>query len=269
MQLIGQENNLKLIDTWKELPPFVIIQGDEHMGKNYFVLYLCKKFGLYYNKMSNRVEDIRDLLKKMVVGSNMVYHFDNFNTASLAAKNALLKITEEPKQGNYIIITGGPQLKTLESRARRIIMNPYSDQEIKEVMRAYYPDEHLQDMLIECGVNSPAKVEYYKKYDRIEGISKFAIEIANKITYISPDNIIQMMRRFENRYEEIDAYLLFIVMLINVLENKIKTSGYYSYDKYIPILIEGKNALLRTPSLKRKMLVFNMFYRMYQVNKVK
>ena len=269
MQLIGQENNLKLINTWKELPPFVIIQGDEHMGKNYFVLYLCKRFGLYYNKMSNKVEDIRELLKKMTVGSNMVYHFDNFHTASLAAKNALLKITEEPKQGNYIIITGGPQLKTLESRARRIIMNPYSVKEIKEVMQAYYPDEHLQDMLIECGVNSPAKVEYYKKYDKIEGVSKFAIDIANKITYISPDNIIQIMQRFENRYEDIDAYLLFIVMLINILENKIKSSGYYSYDKYIPILIEGKNALLRTPSLKRKMLIFNMFYRMYEVNKVK
>jgi len=42
-------------------------------------------------------------------------------------------------------------------------------------------------------------------------------------------------------------------MLINVVENKIKTSGYYSYEKYISILIEGKNALLRTPSLKRKM----------------
>ena len=62
--------------------------------------------------------------------------------------------------------------------------------------------------------------------------------------------------------------ILFIVMLINVLENKIKTSGYYSYEKYIPILVEGKNALLRTPSLKRKMLVFNMFYKIYQTNKV-
>ena len=268
MQLIGQENNLKIIDSWDNLPPFVIIQGDEHMGKNYLVLYLCKKYGLYYNKMSNKVEDIRDLLRKMVAGSKMVYHFDNFHTASLAAKNALLKITEEPKEGNYIIITGGPQLKTLESRARRIVMNPYSEAEIKQFMRAYYPDEHLQDMLLECGINSPAKVEYYKKYDKIEGISQFAIDIANKITYISPDIVIGMMRRFENRYEDIDAYLLFIVMLINVLENKIKTSGYYSYEKYIPILVEGKNALLRTPSLKRKMLVFNMFYKIYQTNKV-
>ena len=33
MQIIGQEANLALIDKWKEMPPFVIIQGDEHTGK--------------------------------------------------------------------------------------------------------------------------------------------------------------------------------------------------------------------------------------------
>lgn len=149
MQLVGQKDNLDIINTWKTMPPFTIIQGDEHTGKTYFTLYLCKHFNLHYNLISNKVDEVRSLIKTMKPNSNGLYHFDNFNTASLAAKNALLKITEEPIPGNYIVITGGPQLKTLESRARRILMAPYSETEIKDYLNPYFPDEAIKNALIE------------------------------------------------------------------------------------------------------------------------
>ena len=96
MQLIGQKNNLELIENWSSLPNFIIIQGDEHTGKSYFTLYLCNKFGLRYNKVKNGVNNVRSVIDLMGRDSKMLFHFDNFDSASIQAKNALLKITEEP-----------------------------------------------------------------------------------------------------------------------------------------------------------------------------
>lgn len=267
MQLIGQKSNLDIIDKWNTLPPFVIIQGDEHMGKTYMTLYLCQKFKLHYVNINKSVSEIRSLISIMKPNSNTLYHLDNFHTASLEAKNALLKITEEPIPGNYIVITGGPQLKTLESRARRILMAPYSEQEIREYMEPYFPEKEIQSALINSGINTPAKIDYYKKYQHIEALADFAKEIAEKITYISPDIILNTLGRFENRYDEIDAFLLFLTMVINILESKIKTKSYYSYNKALPILLNGKKALVRQPTLKRKMLLYKIFYELYQIHK--
>ena len=40
MYIVGQEKNLEIIEKWDSMPPFVIIQGDEHMGKTYLTTYL-------------------------------------------------------------------------------------------------------------------------------------------------------------------------------------------------------------------------------------
>lgn len=268
MQFIGQKSNLELIDKWTDLPSFTIIQGDEHTGKQYLLLYLCEKFKLNYYKADVSVNAIRTMIEKMIPNSKTVYHLDNFDKASLAAKNALLKITEEPLYGNYIVVTGGPQLKTLESRAVRILMAPYSEEEVFEYMQPYFLDKTVQKAMFEVGINSPAKVYFYKEYEKIEGIINFAKEVASRITALHPDFIIEMMGRFEDRYDnKIDAYMLFLNILINILENKIIEQHYYSYMSILTVLLNGKRSLLKQPTLKRKMLLFKMFYTIYTINK--
>ena len=263
MQLIGQTKNLEIINTWKDMPSFLIIQGDSHMGKTFLTLYLCKKFKLYYREIKPTVKEVRSLISIMEPNSNTVYHFKNFETASAEAKNALLKITEEPIQGNYIVITGGPQIKTLESRARRIVMSPYSESEMVNFMEEYYPDMEIRKKLFHAGINSPAKVLYYKKYDKIEPLVNYAHDLSEKITYITPEMIIELLRRFENRYDEIDAVLLFLNMLIYILEYKIKYKRYYAYTNIIRILMNGKKTIIRQPTVKRKMVLYKIFYEVY------
>lgn len=98
MQLIGQKNNIELINKWETLPNFIILQGPPHTGKTFLTTYLCDKYSLFYVEAKPSVKDIRGLIKIMKKNSNTVYHFKNFDNASLQAKNALLKITEEPVQ---------------------------------------------------------------------------------------------------------------------------------------------------------------------------
>lgn len=268
MYLVGQEKNLELINKWETLPQFLIIQGDKHTGKNYLTLYLCNKFGLRYNLVNNSVKTVRSLLKDMSPGSKTVYHFDNFDDATLQAKNALLKITEEPMPENYIVITGGPQIKTLESRAKRIIMSPYTLDEMESYIGNGYSTKDFREMLFYAGINTPAKFVYYKDYDKLEQLLRYTYEIFSIITYISPATYIPMMRRFEDRYnkDEIDACMLFLEMLISLIEYNIKEKKLYSYMNILNELIKAKQALIREPTLKRKMLLFKTFYNIQIIN---
>lgn len=148
MQLIGQESNLDIISKWQTLPQFIIITGDKHTGKTHLTLYLCQQYNLQYVLMKNGINDIRKLLDVMKPNSNTLYHFKNFDSASIRAKNSLLKITEEPLPGNYIVITGGSQLKTLESRGRKLIMAPYSKDLMISYLQKYFLRRRIMYQII-------------------------------------------------------------------------------------------------------------------------
>lgn len=269
MQIVGQENNLELINKYETLPQFIILSGDEHTGKTYFTKYLCNKFKLHYVKVENGINDVRKLLEVMKEDSNTLYHFKDFHRATTRAKNALLKITEEPKRGNYILISGSSQLRTLESRARKIIMQPYNKDEILEYMKVYFQDKSLQNNLYRVGINTPAKVELYKDCEYIGDLVSYACTIFEKITYISMDDIILMLSKFESRYEnkDIDICLLFLNMLINLIEYHIKTKQLYEYYDILNILIDGKTQIIRESSLNRKLLIYRIFYAIYYINR--
>ena len=167
MQIVGQKHNLELINSWETMPPFTIIQGDRNTGKTTMVLYMCEHFDLKYVKMKNGVNDVRQLIKYMTPNSNTIYHFKDFDKASIQAKNALLKITEEPIVGNYIVITGNTQIKTLESRARKLVMSAYSLEEMTSYMQKYYENYEIQKKLYMAGLNTPSKIDKYSKYEAI------------------------------------------------------------------------------------------------------
>lgn len=267
MQLIGQNENLDIINKWETLPPFIIISGDEHTGKTYMITYLCSKFNLHYVKMKNGVGDVRKLIDIMKPDSQTVYHFKNFDQASIQAKNALLKITEEPIRGNYIIITGSSQLKTLESRARRIHMNPYSFKDVSKLMESYFDDSNYMYQLYSCGINTPAKVIQYKDYENLKSLVDYTFEIFQKITYLTMDDVIVMLSKFDSRYEGIDACLLFITMLINLIEFNLKEKRLFSYYNILEILIKGKSDLVKEPTLNRKFLLYRMFFNICITNR--
>ena len=261
MQLIGQSLNLEIINRWQELPNFIIIQGDRHTGKTHLATYLCEKFGKHYVAMKNGIADIRGLLNIMVENSNAVYHFKDFDKASIQAKNALLKVTEETPKGNTIIITGSSQIGTLESRAIKIVMSAYTADEMVEYLNKYYlPD--VSARLFKAGIDTPAKCMHYKSYDGVENVLNYAYSIYESLSYISIDSLIVMLSKFEYKYDGVDPCLLFIEMLINIIEYNIKNNlNYrYSYHNVLDLLVECKEDLLRDTTLNRKLLLYRTFY---------
>lgn len=269
MQLIGQKSNLEIINKWKALPNFIIIQGDRHTGKTYLTTYLCEKFGMHYVAMKNGIADIRSLLELMVEGSNAVYHFKDFDKASIQAKNALLKITEETPVGNVIIITGSSQIGTLESRAIKLVMSAYTEDEMVAYLGKYFSID-VARKLYKAGINTPAKCMQYKDYEPIEQLLTYAFNIFETLSYISIDNLIMMLHKFEYKYDGIDPCLLFIEMLINIIEYNItyNLNYKYSYQNVLDILVDCKEELIRDTTLNRKMLLYKTFYQIQMLGGV-
>ena len=287
MQLIGQESNKILIDKWITPPNFIIIQGERHSGKTYMVTYICDKFNLFYKQVNISIKDIRNLLNVMTPNSKTLYHLKNFDKASLRAKNALLKVAEETPEGNYIVITGGQQLKTLDSRARKIVMEPYTESEMKQyIINKFEKFEQIVSKLYMSGINSPAKLELYSRYESLESLLNYAYDIFTKLTYITPNTYVEMISRFEDRYKpiegesyvndygeevkeqlELDPCLLFYNILINLISTTINDNQYYSYKPILEILLKYKQKLLYEPTLRRKMLLFRTFYEIENVRK--
>lgn len=260
MQIIGQKSNLELINSWQSMPPFTIIQGDKNTGKTTLVIYMCEKFNLKYVKMKNGVNDIRQLIKLMTPNSNTVYHFKDFDKASIQAKNALLKITEEPIEGNYIVITGNTQIKTLESRARKLVMSAYSLEELIPFMQNYFENFQTQKNLYIAGINTPTKIAKYSKYEAILNLLDYAFEIFNKLTYLNEDDCVIAISKFDIKYEEIDACILFLNMLIHIIEYNLREKGIYDYYDILNALISAKESLERDYTLNRKFILYRVLY---------
>lgn len=260
MQIIGQKYNLDIINSWKEMPNFTIIQGDKNTGKTSLVFYMCEKFGLHYVKMKNGINDIRQLIKLMSPNSKTVYHFKDFDKASIQAKNALLKITEETPVGNHIVITGSRQIKTLESRARKLTMSSYSLDEIVQYSNKYEKGYEIQRKLYMSGINTPSKIEKYIKVENLDGLVNLAFDTFSVITNITLDYCCRTVAQFEGKYDEVDLVLLYIDMLIHIIEYNIMEKQFYDYYDILNILIMAKESIERDYTLNRKFVLYRVLY---------
>lgn len=221
---------------------------------------------MQYVKLGNGINEVRNLVNTMTEGANIVYHFKDFDTASVQAKNALLKITEETPAGNYIIVTGSRQIPTLESRARKLVMAAYSQEEMSDYLGKYYIPELVPQLYI-AGINTPAKVNKYKEYEFIEQLMYYAYDIYGKLTGMSIDVVVLMLSKFETKYDKLDPCVLFLDMLINIVSYNIKNRLNYKYSYYniLNILIECKEDIIKEPTLNRKFMLYQTFYQIKEL----
>ena len=139
INMIGQTKNKKLIETFKarnSFPRFIVITGPEGYGKSVMAQYIAESIEGYTVYCENSVDSVREVIKNAYnVTKPTVYIFLNAHKMSLQAKNALLKVTEEPpNKANFILtsISMEQLLSTLKSRSTEIKMEPYSVSELKE-----------------------------------------------------------------------------------------------------------------------------------------
>lgn len=138
--MIGQKNNIKTLIKWrcnKSVPRFIIIVGDEGSGRLTFAKAILKTINAKGVIMGNSISDVRDTIEQAYyITQPTCYIFRNADDMKNEAKNALLKVVEEPPNNAYFIMTVhniDNMLGTIRSRGTVIKMEPYTMQELKSV----------------------------------------------------------------------------------------------------------------------------------------
>ena len=142
-KMIGQKNLLNTIDNLisNGFPKFTIIVGNKGSGKKLLTDYIANKLGITKVISGNKVEEVRDIISAAYQQkTNTLYAFFDIDNMSLNAKNALLKITEEPPKNAYFIVTAinkDKLLSTILSRGVLLQVDNYSPKEIGQLIKEF------------------------------------------------------------------------------------------------------------------------------------
>lgn len=142
MYICGQKELLSDINTLidkNKFPNFAILVGGVGFGKKLLADYISMRLGANFVPCGIKAEEVRDVIyNSYTVTEKTVYMFFDCDDMSITSKNALLKVTEEPPNDSYFIMTVqdlSSVLGTIISRATVFYMNPYSVNDIDEYIK--------------------------------------------------------------------------------------------------------------------------------------
>lgn len=146
--MIGQKNLLATIDKLIEngtFPRFCILVGPRGCGKRTLCRLLATKLKAYYYTCGTGVDDIRQMIDEAYkISDTILYIISGADKMSVAAKNALLKVTEEPPRNAYFVMTledSNNTLNTIRSRGTIFNMDAYTPDEIHDYALEHYVGE--------------------------------------------------------------------------------------------------------------------------------
>ena len=165
--MIGQ---LKLLSTLSNLivenkfPTFSILAGTKGSGKELMAKEIAKKLQATFIFSGIKVDEVRDLIELAYSQVEpFVYYIDKSDQMSVQAKNAILKVVEEPPKNAYFIMATEDLenvLATLKSRGSAFQLDPYSPGELMEYINSknhQITERELQIVLNVC--DTPGEVD--------------------------------------------------------------------------------------------------------------
>ena len=135
--MIGQKNNINTLIQWrcnKSIPRFIIISGDIGSGRLTLAKVIIRMINAKGIIMGNSIAEVRETIENAyTITDTTFYIFRNADDMKNEAKNALLKVVEEPPNNAYFIMTVqniDNMLGTIKSRGTVIKMEPYTRGEL-------------------------------------------------------------------------------------------------------------------------------------------
>lgn len=219
--MIGQTALLRTIDGIVDngmFPRFTIIQGADGSGKNLFVEHIRDKTGYDLIPVNLTVDDIRSCIRSAYeVTVPVIFYLRNADELSPAAKNALLKITEEPPNGAYFIMTvlnENSMPDTLRSRATMFQMEPYTFGEL----RLYVDIKHMKMPLATFDIcENPGEIELLDLAGSQE-LFDFVYKVIHNIAEVSVANAFKIAESIAFKEDETDKFDLGLFWKAVILE---------------------------------------------------
>ena len=182
--MIGQSNLLKKIDKLisNGFPRFVILKGPKGSGRTLLSREIANLLGVQLIPIGITVDEVREVINNSYRNTEpILYVLSDTDKMSLAAKNALLKITEEPPQKAYFIQTVtslSNSLPTLVSRACVLNMDEYKEGELLQYLNTKYPNNELSAVQIDFIIKTakvPLEIDALMTYNLDDFINFVAV----------------------------------------------------------------------------------------------
>lgn len=255
--IIGQSNLLDRIDDLianDNFPHFTIIVGNSKSGKKLIANYISDKLGCTFVPCSNKIDDIRDIIVSSYnVIEPMCYVWNNVDDMSVGAKNALLKVTEEPPNNAYYIMTlrtTENMLPTILSRGTTLHIQPYTNQQLKQYCNKRKLNSDNMDIVLNmCSV--PGEIDILNKYN-IDEFILFTNKVLDFIGQASIANTLKLSNSFILKKDETDKYdiKLFLNCVMTLCMQRYNNTNDTRYNR---LCIETCNILseFRTASVNK------------------
>lgn len=194
--MIGQkqlQEKLHNLIINKTFPRFTILVGGQGSGRKTiatdFIVNEFKQSG--YNILTYILPDIKvDTIREMIdqaysIDQPIIYLIPDADTMSEGAKNAMLKVTEEPPNNAYFIMTlhnESNTLTTIRSRATIFHLDPYTQNDILAFCDVYGITDHDSRKIIALIAETPLEVMMLKDYNAREFYDYVTLVVDNIAT---------------------------------------------------------------------------------------
>ncbi len=194
--MIGQKRILTDLEVLgARFPRFSIFVGPVGSGRKLIARKVAKQLQADLVILETRVDAIRDAIDMAYKQKNpVVYLIPDADNMSNAAKNALLKVTEEPPRKAYFIMTLTDienTLPTLISRGTVFHLAPYTEQELREYAERYdVGDDQALDILVNVCI-TPGEIDKLAGTD-ILGFYAYVEKVVANIGKVSGPNAFKI-----------------------------------------------------------------------------
>ena len=256
--MIGQVQLLKDISRSVEqgtFPRFSIVVGVFGSEKNEIANFVATKLQANCIEVPDcKVDTIREIItSSYTVKSLTVYNIKDEDTMSVQARNALLKVTEEPPNKAYFIMTLENEdntLPTIRSRGTVFRMQEYTQDQLTAYMKPYNLDRETEQTILRV-CDTPGEVDLMISYKPMD-FYLFVENTRDHIATVSGSNAFKLTQsiKFKDTDEKGYDLNLFWKAFCVVCLSEGYHNGLQLTSRYL--------SLLRVKTINRSML-FDMW----------
>lgn len=274
--MIGQNVHKKVLSMQIEdgnFPKFSIIYGEVGSGKHELVKFIYEQMkerdsSTVLYESENTVDAVRKVISDAykIVGVPVVYVFYNADNMSMSAKNAMLKLAEEPPKSASIIMTISNRdkiMNTLYSRASVYYMQPYSIEELQTYTKQTFPDEkNIEEVCKIC--DTPGKINEVETIsnNNVMDLYEYVNKVLDNLADVTIANAFKMADRIALKDTDTGKYSLqiFFRAVNNVILKRITDAHNMSeelskWHNVVGITVECMETLERTPAINKLALL--------------
>ena len=266
--MIGQAYNRSFIKGLIDkdyFPRFVLIVGDKGSGKKTLADYIAVNM----NCNSYIVPDVKIATIREVINNSyyqktkMLYIIPDIDDMSKEAQNSILKITEEPPNKAYFVMTVDDLnnvLPTIKSRAYQIWMDKYSAKEITE----YAVGKVTTSMSDICNIcETPGEVDEFIRCGEVKFI-QFVDKVVDNVDSVSTANSLKLLENLDlkNTGTGYDVQLFLKIFIRQCMSRAATIFDYKESLHYIQMVIPSSEALkkLNVRGANKNMIMTNWIF---------